>query len=138
MTEKKSALWYEKGLSFKCTGCGGCCGKEPGYVWLLEEDIKQASLHLKLSREAFLKKYTRLIHGRYSLIEKPNYDCTFLDNNRCTIYTARPKQCRQFPFWKSNLTSKSDWEEAAESCEGINHPDAPLLSLEEIKNWQDR
>jgi Fe-S-cluster containining protein len=126
MSEKQLPVWYEKGLSFKCTGCGKCCGKEPGFVWLTEEDIKKASSYLNLSRTDFLNKYARYVSGRYSLIEKPNYDCVFLKENRCTIYTSRPKQCREFPFWNDNISSKEAWEEASIHCEGINHP---LLKL---------
>ncbi len=137
MSEKPLPLWYESGLSFKCTGCGRCCSKEPGYVWLSEDDIERACMHLKLTRSEFLKKYTRLVHGRYSLIELSNYDCVFLKENRCSIYSARPKQCRQFPFWKENISSKKAWEEASKTCEGINHKEAPLLSPEEIATWQE-
>ena len=128
--------WYKEGLHFKCTGCGRCCSKEPGYVWLSEEDIEKASTHLSLSREAFLRKYTRFVNGEYSLIEMPNYDCIFLKENKCTIYEARPAQCRRFPFWPSNLESKKEWQETAKGCEGINHPEAKLITLGQIKEWQ--
>lgn len=137
MSKKPLDLWYKEGLSFKCTGCGGCCSKEPGYVWLTREDIEKASAYLKISTEQFLKNYTRIVNGRISLLEHANYDCIFLKQNRCTIYLGRPKQCRQFPFWKQNLSSKEAWEEAAQSCEGINHKDAPLLTLKEIQDWQE-
>ncbi len=137
MSEKQLPVWYEKGLSFKCTGCGKCCGKEPGFVWLTEEDIEKASTHLKLSKQDFLKKYTRFVHGRYSLIELSNYDCVFLKEKRCSIYLARPKQCRQFPFWNDNISSPKAWEEAAKHCEGINHKEAPLLSPAEIETWRN-
>lgn len=137
MSKEKLPLWYEKGLKFKCTGCGACCSKEPGYVWLTEKDIETAATHLNLSRNEFLKKYTRNVSGRYSLIEHPNYDCIFLKENRCSIYLSRPKQCRTFPFWEGNLESRDTWNEAALGCEGINHKDAKLLSIEEIRNWQE-
>ena len=129
--------WYKEGLYFKCTGCGACCSKEPGYVWLTEEDIERASKHLNLTREEFLKKYTRLVNGDYSLLERPNYDCIFLKENKCTLYQARPSQCRRFPFWSENLESKEAWEETAKSCEGINHTEAPLITLGQIKEWQN-
>jgi Fe-S-cluster containining protein len=59
-----------------------------------------------------------------------------LKENRCTIYTSRPKQCREFPFWNDNISSKEAWEEASIHCEGINHKDAPLLSPAEIEAWR--
>lgn len=127
--------WYQEGLRFKCTGCGGCCTGAPGYVWLSEEDISLLAKHLNLSREAFLKQYARLIGGRYSLKEDPrNYDCVFLKGGKaCSVYVARPKQCRTFPFWKDALESPDAWKEEKARCEGIDHPDAPLIPIEEIE-----
>jgi Fe-S-cluster containining protein len=36
--------------------------------------------------------------------------CAFLDGARCTVYEARPTQCRTFPFWKENLRRRGSWE----------------------------
>ncbi len=125
--------WYKKGLRFKCTGCGECCTKEPGYVWLSPADIEKISAYLEISQEEFLKKYTRFVFGRYSLNEKKiSYDCVFLKEKRCQIYPVRPKQCQTFPWWKDNLESKEAWKETARRCEGIDHEDAPLVSFKTI------
>jgi Fe-S-cluster containining protein len=125
--------WYKNGLKFTCTGCGACCAKEPGYVWLSSLEIEQMAKHLNLSQEEFLKRYTRKVFGRVSLLEKPNYDCIFLKNNRCEIYTVRPRQCRTFPWWPDNLDSPQAWKETALRCEGIDHPDAPVVPFETIQ-----
>ncbi|MFN4174603.1 MAG: YkgJ family cysteine cluster protein, partial [Parachlamydiaceae bacterium] len=125
--------WYDAGLSFSCTGCGKCCTGSPGAVWLNEAEIETLANHLKLSREDFIDKYTRLIEGKRSLIEDPiHYDCVFLRDKRCEVYEARPVQCRTYPWWTQNLKSKKDWEEAAKFCEGIS-PSAPKDSLKVIK-----
>jgi len=138
MTKKKLNVWYNEGLRFKCTECGQCCTGAPGYVWLTETDIKNLSEHLSLTREAFLKKYTRYVGSRYSLKEdSQNFDCIFLKGKKCTVYKARPKQCQKFPWWPSNLKSKNSWEDAARHCEGINSPDAPLISAIDIQNRLD-
>lgn len=133
---KKPSLdekWYKEGLRFKCTECGQCCTGAPGYVWLTDEDIERFADHFKLTKEAFLKTYARHVKGRYSLKESPvNYDCVFLNGKRCTVYNARPKQCRKFPFWPANLTSKAAWDDASKYCEGINAKDAPLIPASEI------
>lgn len=131
-------VWYQKGLAFKCTGCGRCCTGSPGAVWVTDQEIETIAESLKLSPEDFQRKYVRLMGNRKALIEKKpkngDYDCIFLENNRCQIYTIRPKQCQTFPWWKENLSSKEAWIEAGEGCEGINHPDAPTISLEEIQS----
>ena len=131
--------WYKEGLRFKCTGCGKCCTGAPGYVWLDEDDIERLAKRLNLPRDAFLKRYTRQVGSRTSLIEDPhNYDCVFLkDKKICTLYEDRPKQCKTFPFWKAAIESPKAWEKTKEVCEGIDHPDAPLISLEEIQNQLD-
>ncbi|MBM3198930.1 MAG: YkgJ family cysteine cluster protein, partial [Chlamydiae bacterium] len=89
-----------------------------------------------LSVEEVKKRFIRKLGDRQALIEQPpkqgQYDCIFLKDKRCTIYPVRPKQCKTFPWWTENLSSPKAWEEAAKSCEGINHPDAPLVSFDEI------
>ncbi|MBS0620050.1 MAG: YkgJ family cysteine cluster protein [Verrucomicrobia bacterium] len=126
--------WYSEGLNFKCTGCGACCTGAPGYVWVSPAEIQEIAELLQITPDEVVEKYTHKIGGRLSLREDPkNYDCVFLNGKRCDIYTARPKQCRTFPWWKENLKSKKAWQETAERCEGVNHPEAPLISLSEIE-----
>ncbi|MCB1106908.1 MAG: YkgJ family cysteine cluster protein [Chlamydiia bacterium] len=133
-----SKPWYHKGLRFKCTGCGKCCtGK--GFVWLTEEDIERLALSLNLSEEDFRKKYTREEGFDISLTEDPvTDDCIFLREKKfCAVYDARPKQCRNFPWWKGNLETPKDWENAKKRCEGIDHEEAPLFTLSEIEKELD-
>lgn len=127
--------WYKKGLRFGCTGCGKCCTGSPGYVWIDEKEIDAMSATLNIPRDEFIRKYTRTIGNRLSLKEHPkNYDCVFLKEGKfCEVYQDRPKQCRTFPWWPENITSQKSWEETAERCEGINHPDAPIVSLADIQ-----
>lgn len=126
--------WYKEGLRFKCTGCGKCCTGTPGYVWVTDKEIDEMAEFLKISVEEFIHKYTRLIGKKLALLEHPkNYDCVFLENKKfCTLYNARPQQCRTYPWWPENLTSKKEWDEEGKRCEGINHPDAPLITLPQI------
>lgn len=127
-------VWFQEGLRFTCTGCGKCCTGSPGYVFLSEQDIEALALRLQLSSVDFLRKYTRLVDGQTALLDKPgSEDCIFLKDKRCTVYEDRPLQCKTFPWWIHHLREPSDWEEAAERCEGINHPDAPLIPADQIQ-----
>lgn len=132
-----SSPWYQNGLSFKCTGCGKCCTGSPGVVWVTENEIQLIAKFLNISPEEVFAKHIRKLGDRLALNEqKPKnnqFDCTFLKGKQCEIYPVRPKQCQTFPWWTENLKSPEAWNEAAEYCEGINHPDAPLISLGEIK-----
>lgn len=127
--------WYKKGLKFGCTQCGQCCTGSPGYVWITKEEVEKAAEFLKITPELFMRRYTRRVGPRIALTElaKKNYDCVFLKDNRCTIYSVRPEQCRKFPWWPGNLKSRRSWEETAKRCEGINHENAPTVTLEEIQ-----
>ena len=125
--------WYKDGLKFKCTGCGNCCTGEPGYVWLSPEEVDTISAHLEISKEKFIQTYTRSIFGQLSLREdRVTYDCIFLKDKRCQIYSSRPLQCRTFPWWKENITSAESWEEVKKRCEGVDHPEASVVPLDVI------
>lgn len=127
--------WYKEGLHFKCTGCGKCCSGPPGYVWITEEEIAEIAKHLKLSLQEFTKKFVRKVNGKLALIEKKrgdDFDCIFLHDNRCTIYQARPSQCRTFPWWQQHLQSPETWNQLAKECEGIRS-DADFVPFSKIK-----
>ena len=57
-------------------------------------------------RERFLKLYTKKVEygKKIALIDLKigqETRCVFLDDrNMCEIYPVRPRQCREFPFWK--------------------------------------
>jgi len=131
MAEDKK--WYDKGLKFKCTGCGKCCTGSPGFVWVSAEEIVSIANFLKLSISNFKKRYLRVVDNRFCLTErKKNYDCIFLDGKKCTIYAHRPTQCKTFPWWIHNISSEAAWQEAGKDCEGINHPDGQIVPFETI------
>ncbi|CCB86694.1 uncharacterized protein jhp_0259 [Parachlamydia acanthamoebae UV-7] len=126
--------WYKEGLKFKCTGCGQCCTGAPGYVWVTIQEMEEMAQVLNISLAQFKRTYIRQRDNRYALIEKKNENnaCIFLKNNRCQVYTARPSQCRTYPWWKENLNTKESWALAAEQCEGISD-DAPRIPFDEIQ-----
>jgi Fe-S-cluster containining protein len=83
--------------------------------------------------EAFEDKYVRRVGARKSLIEFSNGDCVFLDGKTrgCSVYTARPRQCRTWPFWDSNLKTPEDWKHTCQVCPGSGT--GRLYTLEEIE-----
>lgn len=131
LIEEKSP-WYSEGLRFECTGCGECCTGAPGHVWVSRKEIKEIAEFLHFSKEEFTERFLRRVGARFSLIELPKtFDCIFLKNKKCTIYSVRPTQCRTFPWWPQLLKSREDWEEAAHYCEGITCQ-APVVPPEKI------
>ena len=114
--------WYHEGLNFACTGCGGCCTGEPGYVWVNKAEIAALAAAVGATVEEFHRRYVRMVGIRKSLIELAGGDCVFFDNQSrtCRVYDVRPRQCRTWPFWPSNLTSREAWAETVERCPGCN------------------
>ena len=74
--------------------------------------------------------------ARLSLREHDNYDCVFWEEGGCSVYAARPLQCRSFPFWPSLLADAESWRMAGEDCPGIGS--GPLHSGIEVGYWLAR
>lgn len=128
-----SGPWYRDGLRFTCTQCGDCCTGAPGAVWVNDDEISAIANALRRSVADIRRLHTRRVDDRVSLTERANGDCTFLDpeTRGCRVYQARPRQCRTWPFWNSNLQSRSTWREVTRTCPGAGV--GTFFSLEEIE-----
>ncbi len=124
--------WFAEGLKFKCSQCGDCCTGAPGYVWVNKEEIRALAATQAMDVAEFEQKYVRRVGIRLSLIEYPNGDCVFFDTQtrRCTVYEARPRQCRTWPFWESNVRTPETWQQTCEVCPGSGQ--GTLYPLEKI------
>jgi uncharacterized protein len=123
--------WYQDGLRFRCTRCGNCCTGEPGHVWVNAEELAAIAGHRGEPVEEVVALYTYVGYRGRSLREKGNGDCVFYDRRAgCTIYPVRPRQCRTWPFWESNVRSPAAWERTCQVCPGSGRGD--LIPPEEI------
>jgi len=134
--EQEEKPWYANGLAFECTQCGDCCsGPDEGYVWVTSAEVIALAAKMGMADrvDEFEDKFTRQVGTERSLVEYSDGDCIFLDpkTRGCSVYEARPVQCRTWPFWKSNVKTPKAWSQAAKSCPGCNH--GRLYSLNEIK-----
>lgn len=125
--------WYRDGLRFKCSECGNCCTGFSGYVWVNKEEMTALAKRVGVDFDEFERLYTRKIGIRYSLKEFPNGSCVFFDEDsrKCNVYEARPRQCKTWPFWDSNLRTEKDWENTCEVCPGSGK--GRLYQLQEIE-----
>lgn len=117
--------WYRDGLSFRCTACGLCCTGAPGYVWVNSQEIHDLAAAMGLPPDEFEARHVRTIGVRRSLKERADYDCVLLDSGtrKCLAYQARPRQCRTWPFWDSNLRTPDAWEATCQVCPGAGRGD---------------
>jgi len=129
--------WYADGLCFECRpDCGACCSNHDDYshVYLEGQDADRLAAHLGLAREEFLRRFTVPDDGHVVLrMDAPA--CPFLDGTRCTVYDARPTQCKTFPFWPETLRSRTTWTKLRRFCPGIDvGPRHTLLEIEEVRS----
>ena len=109
------------GLRFECTQCGACCTNrgEYAYVYVEPDEVRVLAKLLGRSEGDFRSEYTFVDEYGWTQLAFRSDHCVFLRGNRCSVYAARPTQCRTFPFWRS-LVSGGEWTpEAQELCEGV-------------------
>jgi Fe-S-cluster containining protein len=139
LRDKREGRWYEPGLHFRCKApeCSHCCSGErgEGYVWLNADEMTAIAAHMDMPFEKFTRRYVRQVGLAYSLVEKPNKDCVFLESGKCSIYDVRPTQCRTYPFWPNIIRAPQTWAKEAAQCPGIG--EGPLVDADEIDRQRD-
>ena len=139
------APWYAEGLRFSCSQCGNCCTGPPGAVWFEPAEGRAMAAALGLDEPTFLERYARTVAGRRSLREvrqDGRFDCVLLESRPdgstgCSVYRARPTQCRTWPFWPELLESPEAWESARREtpCPGMGS--GTLVPVERIRIVRD-
>jgi Fe-S-cluster containining protein len=79
---------------------------------------------LAMTDDRFVERYVRRVGGRLSLREDASRSsggrCALLAGaNTCTVYAARPAQCRTFPYWPNVLQDPDAFDSARATCPGI-------------------
>jgi Fe-S-cluster containining protein len=118
--------WIKRGLRFECQpDCGKCCtNAREGSLFLEPQDIARLAKHLGVTERELVKKQA-VVHddGEIELGKAPNGDCVFLEGSKCTVYEARPLQCRVYPFFPLDgytpIESPYTWQFEKSFCPGI-------------------
>ena len=101
MEEPFGCLATEKNYKTFCNYCPGfCCYRLPGSILFVTGiDINRIARHFGMSDGEVRKKY---IEGRNTFKVKKDGSCIFLIDGkiakRCSIHTASPQQCQDFPY----------------------------------------
>jgi len=105
-----------------CNECQAkCCRGESGYIYVTKTEATAICDYLNIEMKELIEKYLFKKGYKYSIKERKvgdNHECIFYDDkiNGCSIYEARPTQCRTFPFWDY---FKSRVDELKAECPGI-------------------
>lgn len=94
-------------IRFSCTACGNCC--RDYWVPVTDADLRLLPVPLpgvvqwldgqQVDMTGEPETFVVLPQGRRLLVLKRDQDgCCFLRENRCTIYSQRPRSCRNYPF----------------------------------------
>jgi hypothetical protein len=72
-----------------------------GYVRVTRDDIRRLSKHLGLSVAEFERRHIKDVTRKGEKLLKEGYKtCQFLDDNQmCSVYEARPHDCRGYVCW---------------------------------------
>lgn len=88
---------------YNCRKCPGYCCSYP-VIALDKRDVQRLAKYHDLSFEEARRAFTKEAYGRKYLMRRkkdPHFGriCRFFDTEKrcCTIYTARPSVCREFP-----------------------------------------
>jgi hypothetical protein len=113
---------------FACQRCGHCCSGGGGQVWIDEDELPALAAALSMTVERLAALHLRRAFDeragreRLSIKEKDAAGgaCVLLAGaNTCLAYEARPRHCREFPFWEHVLAGGPAYESARSTCPGI-------------------
>lgn len=118
--DKPDPKFYADGIRFECQGSGKCCTSRGayGFVYVSGEDRKRFAKFFGLTSSSFTRKFCATTEGHVHL-KNPEADCSFLRGKRCSVYEARPSQCRTWPFWPENMNAKAWSKEVTSFCPGV-------------------
>ena len=88
-------LYQEVSAQIDCSNCGNCCRvMQP---LLTDADIKRLASHLGLTVKQFRADFIKTESEEGKAFEFNTMPCPFLQDNRCTVYDCRPRDCQSYP-----------------------------------------
>jgi uncharacterized protein len=87
-----------------CRACSNCCRE--ARVNVSRRDVEMLARHLAMTPEEVATEFTVADpEDREPILRQTKDGCVFLKGNFCTVYEARPRACREFPYLVSDHRS---------------------------------
>jgi len=112
---------------FKCLHCGKCCDKVYTQINITIGDILRILSSINLDAKTLFEKYIGINpfpseqENVYDYELGLNIPCKFRKDGKCTIYKARPLNCRMFPYWIMAKIPKEKIKEIVDSSYSCIH-----------------
>jgi hypothetical protein len=115
-----------------CTACANCC--RCSEVTVGRPEIEAIARFLNLESDEVVSRYTAPLADAPALrLLKSSPDgCIFLEGNLCSIYSARPKACRDFPHL--SLGNHSLGSRISSLCRWVSLCPIVYNAIEEFKH----
>lgn len=107
-------------FSWTCRRSGNCCAIPGGFVHVDTAEAAAIAAHLGLDVAAFRSRYVQPDGER--LKDGLGNRCVFLQDGApagCSIYPARPRKCRDWPFWPELRDDPALLALVQRTCPGI-------------------
>lgn len=132
-------------IEFKCLHSGKCCEKVFTQISLTVGDLIRISKFLKVPVSELFKEHVGMnpfkdpSKGNFYEYEIGlNIPCRFRKNKQCTIYEARPLNCRLFPYWiLAEVPEERIKEIVDESYECVHRIKINEKTKEKYKKYKD-
>ena len=97
-------------VPFQCRRCGSCCRHLRGQLMVESLDAYRLANYLRthgrpdIEMLDIINDYTEpdILPGNYPIfmmtVQGPDHACVFLKEGACSVYPARPRACRLYPF----------------------------------------
>ena len=107
--ENAKPITNRQPIQFKCSACGACCKNVRDSIILepldafriIRDRMKNGRTESADDILWNMAELRELSRGFYVFVLRTVNDsgvCSMLGNNRCTIYSVRPRTCRLYPF----------------------------------------
>jgi len=99
------------GTKLNCLKCPSLCCRMAGYVRVSRADIRRLAKFLGMTVRAFEETHIVEVTRKGEKRIKAGYKtCQFLGSDRqCTVYPARPTDCRGYVCWNQDDTTVYDY-----------------------------